>query len=259
MVSSNSLKVALLAVWSASCGSNTPSGGSGADAGTPTGASYSLTVAPIFGAKCDNCHWMGTPIGYQLQDPFDPNTGMVGRAGSWTAARHTINIVPGDPSQSFLVDKVTATDLNPDSEGAPMPYATDAVTATELAAIRTWIQNGTNNDADYQANVAPIFGDGVHLGPKAGKCSYCHTAKSLNPPNLVDPFDPARGVVNVKAIVGGTRVIPGDPDHSVLYQKVSGAPLAANLKSPMPYQTPRLTADEVAAIEAWITGGAKND
>jgi hypothetical protein len=69
-------------------------------------------------------------------------------------------------------------------------------------------------------------------------------------------------VVNVNAIVGGTgakRVIPGDPDHSVLYQKVSGAPLASNLKSPMPYQTPRLTADEVAAIEAWITAGAKND
>ena len=62
------------------------------------------------------------------------------------------------------------------------------------------------------AHKAPIFGDGVSLGAKAGKCSYCHTAKSLNPPNLVDPFDPARGVVNVNAIVGGTgakRVITG--------------------------------------------------
>jgi hypothetical protein len=78
---------------------------------------------------------------------------------------------------------------------------------------------------------------------------------------LVNPFDPSLGVVGVQARVGvgRIRVIPGDPDNSVLYQKVSGGPLSPDLKSPMPYQTPRLTAAEVAAIEAWITAGALNN
>ena len=244
--------MALLSVMFASCSSSSSSTGG-----------YGQTVVPIFAAKCVNCHWKGTPIGYQLQNPFDA-TGMVGRVGSWTSARHTVDIVPGNSSESFLVDKVTATDLNPDTEGSSKPYTPPLVTATELDAIRTWIQNGANNDASYQANVAPIFGDGVSLGSKAGKCSYCHTAQSVNPPDLTNPFssDTNLGVVGIPARVGGTgaiRVIPGDPDNSVLYKKVSGAPLPSNLKSPMPYQTPRLTSAEVAAIEAWIAAGATNN
>jgi len=241
--------MACIASWVTACSSSPGAAGTG----------YRATVAPIFETKCTNCHWAGTPIQYQLQNPFDPNTGVVGRAGSWTMARHAIVVVAGQPDQSFLVDKVQATDLNPDTEGASMPLNNPQVTATELDAIRTWILNGANNDSYYQANVAPIFGNGTSLGARAGKCSYCHTAQSPNPPNLADPFDSTRGVVNQLALVGGKRVIPGDPDHSVLYQKVSGAPLPANLRNPMPYQTPKLTTSEVAAIVAWIAGGAKND
>jgi hypothetical protein len=261
--------VFFLAIGVAACGSNgtggagSGAGGSGAGgsgAGGSGGASgYLATVFPIFEAKCVNCHWKGTPIGFQLQNPFDATTGMVGRATDWTMARNTILIAPGHPEQSFLVDKVQATDLNPDTEGAGMPLDPPLVTSTELTSIRTWIQNGANNDASFQTNVAPIFGDGVSVGAKAGKCSYCHSAQSLNPPNLANPFDTTRGVVNIAALVGGTRVIPGDPDHSVLYEKVSGAPLPAALKNPMPYQTPKLTTSEIAAIVAWIAGGALNN
>jgi hypothetical protein len=246
-----SASVVFLALGIAGCGSN--SGGTG----------YKATVAPIFQAKCVNCHWTESPIGYQLQNPFDPTTGIVGRLGSWTAARHATVVVPGSPDQSFLVDKVQATDLNPDTEGASMPFSPAPVTTTELASIRTWIQNGANNDAFYQANVAPIFGNGKSLGAGAGKCSYCHTAQSINLPDLTNPFDTTNGVVGVTALVGGTRVIPGDPDHSVLFQKVSagvsGTSLPSNLRNPMPYQTPKLTTSEIAALVTWIAGGAKND
>jgi len=242
--------VTSVAVAACGSGSNNPSSG---------GTGYAATVAPIFSASCVYCHWHGSPIGYQLQDPFDPNTGMIGRATSWTSARHTQLIVPGHPEQSFLVDKIKATDLNPDTEGASMPLSNPKVTASELAAVHDWIQNGANDDDSFHANVAPIFGDGVSLGSKAGKCSYCHTATSPNPPNLADPFDTTRGVVNITALVGGTRVIPGDPDNSVLYEKISGQPLPAALKNPMPLQVPRLTNDQISAIEAWITAGANND
>lgn len=238
-------------VAAAGCGSNSSSG--------PTSASYSGTVSKIFTDNCLYCHWPKSPIGYQLENPFDPTTGIIGRATSWTSARNTQLVVPGHPEQSFLVDKIKDTDLNPDTEGASMPLDNPLVTASELQAIHDWIQGGALNDASFQANVAPIFGDGKSLGTKAGKCSYCHAPGSPNPPDLTNPFDPARGVVNVPALVGGTRVIPGDPDNSVLYKKVSGAPLPAALKSPMPFQVPKLSATQISAIEAWITAGANND
>jgi hypothetical protein len=231
--------------------------GSGNSSGTP--GSYVQTVAPIFAGSCSYCHWRGTPIGYQLTAPFDPSTGIIGRDSSWTSARHLQLVVPGHPEESFLVDKIKATDLNPDTEGAPMPLDNPLVTDSERQAIYDWILNGANNDGSYQTNVAPIFGDGKSLGSKAGKCSYCHAAAAPTPPNLVDPFDPDRGVVNVAALVGGTRVIPGDPEHSVLYQKISGQSLPAGLMHPMPYQVPRLSTAQVAAIEAWITAGANDN
>ena len=242
---------AILTLSATGCGSV------GSSATTSTG--YLATVAPIFASSCVACHWKGSLTGYQLVDPFDPQTGIIGRQTDWTMARHTTLVVPGKPEESELIDKIKATDLNPETEGASMPFVVPALTADEIAAVRAWIAGGAKNDASYQSTVAPIFGDGKSLGASAGKCSFCHTATSTNAPNLVDPFDASRGAVNVRANVGGVRVIPSDPDHSVLFQKVSGATLPAALGSPMPLHLNPLTASQIATVEAWIQAGAKND
>lgn len=239
------------------CGS---SGGSGGGDGMQTAAvSYQRNVSPIFVSKCVYCHFPGSPIGVQLFDPFDPDTGIINRPDSWVNARNPILVVPGKPEQSALIDKVKATDLDEATEGAPMPLNFGPLDASEVDAIRTWIADGANDDAFYQSNVAPIFGNGTSLGARAGKCSYCHSSISPNGPDVTNPFDSTQGLVGVAAVVGGVRVIPGDPDSSVLYKKIAGLQGAPALGSPMPYDIPPLAATEITTLEAWIANGAKDD
>ena len=233
------------------------SGGSG---GAVAGTSYARDVEPIFNAKCDACHFAGSPTGLDLGKPFDTTVGLVNRLNSWTMARNLVLVVPGQPEMSALIDKVAATNLDLHTEGDPMPALIPPVNDQELEAIRTWITNGAENDDFFAANVAPIFGDGEHLGTRAGKCSYCHSPKAGLLPDLVNPFDPARGVVNVPATLGGgIRVVPGDPEASRLFQKIGGAPLPPDAGAAMPKRFDRLTAAEVETLRSWIREGALNN
>jgi hypothetical protein len=51
----------------------------------PMGVSYSRDVKPIFVGSCNECHHPGSAIGFDLTNPFDPATGIVGRANSYAA------------------------------------------------------------------------------------------------------------------------------------------------------------------------------
>jgi hypothetical protein len=70
-------------------------------------------------------------------------------------------------------------------------------------------------------------------------------------------------LVNVKAAgikcgtSGLTRVVPSDPNSSLMYEKVHDAvpPCGAQ----MPYGLPALVADEQALIFDWINAGAQNN
>jgi hypothetical protein len=56
----------------------------------------------------------------------------------------------------------------------------------------------------------------------------------------------------------GTRVVPGMPDSSIMYLKVSlddPAPCGAK----MPFGLPPLSQEQVDMIKAWITAGATNN
>lgn len=218
--------------------------------------SYAEQVRPIFAAKCVACHHPGSPLMLDLQDPFDPELGIINRPNSYTEARNKVVVVPGKPEKSALIDKVAAKDLDHEKDGDPMPFVVEDVTADEIATIRTWIEDGAKNDTFYEEEVAPIFGDGVHLGRRIGKCSFCHTASSPFAPDLVNPFDSKRGVVNVAAGIGGVRVKPGDPDASVLFRKISEKPLPMELGAHMPRVFEPLTAAEIETLETWIREGA---
>jgi hypothetical protein len=250
----------------AACGEAGPNGPKGgdfpsppldfSDAGPGT-VSYNADVAPIFRNHCLSCHYSGSRLDLDLQNPFDPEHGIINRPNTYTKARNSVVVVPGRPEESALIDKVSATDLDHDTEGDPMPFATPYLTADERKAIETWIDEGANDD-DTFGPVAAIFGDGVSLGRKAGKCSYCHNAASVYKPDLSHPFDPKTGVKNVAANVGGLRVKPGDAANSVLYRKVA-ASVPAELGSRMPLNYPKLTADEIETVRTWIREGARNN
>lgn len=56
----------------------------------------------------------------------------------------------------------------------------------------------------------------------------------------------------------GTRVVPGEPDSSIMYLKIStDDPSPCGEK--MPFQRGSLTQDQADLVEHWIDKGAKND
>ncbi len=220
------------------------------------GLSYARDVAPIFEARCTNCHHTGVSAIPDIENPFDPQYGLVGFANTWVESfpdTPALNVAPGNPDQSFLIDKVTDPAIR---AGDFMPWAPARLSGEELAALRQWISDGAQNDAFFAASVQPIFGTPGALGAPGGKCNYCHYAGG-NPPNLEDPFDPDTGVVNVPAIIGTRiRVVPGDPDSSFLMIKVEASEPSREIGDPMPLAYPSLSQAQVDIVRQWIAEGA---
>ncbi len=233
------------------CGSNDEMSG-------PKTVTFSHDIVPIFQSNCNSCHHPGNATAVDLTHPFDPATGIVNRPNTWTNASAKLIVDPGNVANSFLIRKVEATDLNPEVEGERMPWNVPRLTAEEIASVRQWIQSGANNDAFYQSTIVLIFGDGVSLGSTSGKCAFCHYPGTGNPPDLTHPFDPAQGVVNVMG-VHGKLVIPGDPDGSILVQKVEAQAASTAIGQPMPYQFNPLSQAQVDTLKSWVTAGAPND
>jgi mono/diheme cytochrome c family protein len=120
--------------------------------GARNDAFYTTNVAPIFGdgqsvataGKCSICHYPGSPTGLDLTDPFDPDTGAVNVTSAWRDPG--LRVAPGNVAASFLVDKIERTDLNPETEGRPMPLLYPRLYSNEVETVRTWIREGANNN-----------------------------------------------------------------------------------------------------------------
>lgn len=223
-------------------------------------------IRPIFNRRCTTCHRPGTPIGVDIQNPFAPGTGLVDSLNTWeqeyedeTPER---NVVPGDPDNSFLMHKLIGESaLPPDPDGpgpqgshggAPMPLQIAPLTEAELEAFETWVAGGAL-ESEYEP-VQRIVGDETRI---SGKCIFCHYAGTPNPPNLSDPFGP-EGLVNVKSIYRGdmVRVLPGDPERSLLIQKVRLNVPDSEFGAQMPYSYNPLTSRQLDTVRQWILEGA---
>jgi hypothetical protein len=69
---------------------------------------------------------------------------------------------------------------------------------------------------------------------------------------------PFQSLVNVDSVdnPGEKRVVPGDPEHSVLFLALNGG--HGNTK-PMPLNGDPLPAEDIDRIKRWIEAGAKNN
>jgi len=226
---------------------------------TPTAVSFAAEVAPIFAAKCNFCHHPDNAVKVDLTRPFHPELGLINRPNSWTKSSRPILVVPGDPEASALIWKVEQTELEPKIDGDPMPWHIDPLTDRELENLRQWILQGAEDDDLYRSTISRFMGDGVSLGSRGGKCAYCHYPGAAYGPDLTDLFDPQRGSVNISSDLGGVRIVPGDPEASVLFTKVKGEPLPPDLGQPMPLHYERLTVEEKQVLRDWISEGAKNN
>ncbi len=221
--------------------------------------SFSRDIKPIFEGNCMPCHW--SPKLYSVLDLSK----MVNVKTGWKAPRHEYLILPGKPDESFLLDKLTANDLDPEGEGMHMPAAYADVTPTELQTIRQWIADGARaDDPNFDTGVRDftkvkyIFGISVNLGATIGKCSLCHAPGTPYLPNLADPFEPDGGAVGLIASNGQTVIIPGDPDNSLLVKKLTD-PVPAGAGRAMPLKAPPLTDEQIELVHRWILEGAQDN
>lgn len=220
---------------------------------------YGDDVRPIFRGRCTTCHRPGTPIQVDIQNPFTGSEGLVNSVNTWAAEypgeTPVMNVVPGDPDNSFLMHKLIGESALPSNShgGAAMPLQIAPLTEDELGLFETWVEQGARDDASF-APVRAIIGDEARIG---GKCIFCHYADTPNPPNLTDPFGPD-GIVNVDADYRGdmVRVLPGDPERSLLIQKVRLNVANSEYGAPMPYSYSALTTRQLDTVQQWILEGA---
>lgn len=129
------------------------------------------------------------------------------------------------------------------------------------------------DDDDDSADAGPsgpAFDDTFALFV-GGRCDRCHTPDATD--NTLDLSARDVAYADLVDVVsdGGrcgdgahTRVIPGDADASLLYQKVAftfecglGMPLSEG-PGPPGSQSPPLTDEELAIVRDWINGGAND-
>jgi hypothetical protein len=235
------------------------------------GVTYQKDISTLF-ADCTLCHNPGSPSagvapqGPDILDPYAPGNGLTVAPNYWKEGHKNLpyperDVTPGDPDQSFLLIKLSDPSLGLLSDaGAYMPYNVPPITPDELAKIEQWVSSGAQDDDFFRNQVYGIF-----VGPlvyQPGKCDLCHYKGTPHPPDMTDPFGPD-GVVGIPSIFRNDllRVAPGDPDASLLVQRVresAGDNLpSSEFGAPMPKPVTHLDDAQQALVRQWILEGAR--
>ena len=258
------LLAALLGATSLGCEDDkSPAGPSGVSL-DPT-VSFEREVKPLLAARCAICHYEGSQVLPYLDDPLDPDTGLINFENTWFPGHdsdYEVVVRPGKPDESFLIYKVEANPdpavFDPANNGSPMPLQVPVLSAAELGAVRKWITDGAQNDSFFKEEVAPIFGTQPVITGAGGKCTYCHYDGSPTGLSVIDVFDPVSGLVGVDSVLSTKlRVKPGAPDESFLVEKLEEETPSAGGRMPLHY--PRLSEAEVARLRTWIAEGAQDN
>lgn len=90
---------------------------------------------------------------------------------------------------------------------------------------------------DYQRDIAPIL---------EAKCNRCHSAKKADGKLMTTSPD-----AMLKGGTSGPAIVPGKPDKSILIE------LIHHNEMPPKRTQPRVTADELKTLKAWIAAMEK--
>jgi hypothetical protein len=109
----------------------------------PLDPTFATIQAEIFTPTCatSSCHDSDNREGGLCLEEAESYAGLIDVEPSTIPARQAgkLRVDPGNPDNSFLLDKVEGPGLN---EGARMPNERPALSAREIEAIRTWIAEG---------------------------------------------------------------------------------------------------------------------
>ena len=207
-------------------------------------------LAPIVNERCTLCH-AGPSAAAGLR--LDSLKGLLAGSTRGPVVR------AGDPADSELIGRLRGTRL-PRMPMTGPPFLADA----QIALFETWIANGLPEGraaaptaaAPAAAPVRPDPGAPApwsHVAPIfATRCAKCHADSGL-----LGPPPEGYRLTSYAAALDATdraRIVPGRPQASELLRKVQGRSLP---RMPMD-GPPWLADDEIALIEAWIAGGARD-
>lgn len=105
--------------------------------------SFSTDVMGIFNANCNNCHTAGGPPAQLNLDPGVAYSQIVGVPATELGSMDRIE--PGDPDNSYLVNKLQGTHLSVGGSGTVMPPSGGLPQAT-INLMRTWVSEGAFNN-----------------------------------------------------------------------------------------------------------------
>ncbi len=125
--------------------------GTGVDIGNGNGGgdvTLSANVQPIFTSNCATigCH-VGTdapPIGQGMD--LSAGNAFSNIVGVQSAEASLLRVNPGNPDQSYLVNKIEGTQNSVGGSGGRMPLGRSALPASQIATIRSWIAAGALNN-----------------------------------------------------------------------------------------------------------------
>ena len=121
-------------------------------------AFFEAKVRPLLAEKCYSCHRNNPQGGLRLDS----------RKALLTGGHSGPAIVPGHSEQSLLVQAITHS-----HKRVRMPKDTDKLSAREIAAIRTWI----DQDAAWPLTPSELFQE--HVKPiLEQRCLECHAGKN---------------------------------------------------------------------------------
>ena len=201
---------------------------------------FESAIAPILNENCVVCHGESSP-----QAELDVRS----REGLLAGGRSGPALVPGTPSESLLLQKTAS--------GA-MPMGDAKLAPGEVDLIRRWIEGG----ALLEGESAAVAAGGAHeqLSPRKilvttinVKCLLCHGRRRQE-----GGLDLRTRASTVKGGVSGPAIVPGDPDGSLMIQRI-----ASEEMPPEEYQA-RLsyrpvTSAELEELRRWISEGAPWD
>lgn len=106
------------------------------------GATLAQIQQQIFTPYCASCHSPGGVGPMSLTDVAASYAALINADPTNSTARNAgqKRVVPGDPTKSFILNKLTGNTLF--GEGDPMPQNAPPLTAAQIQLIRSWIQAG---------------------------------------------------------------------------------------------------------------------
>ncbi len=158
----------------------------------------------------------------------------------------------GDATDDSAATDATSADTPADT-GTVDVFSTDATTD---AAVADMVPADTSAAAPFAA-VQTVFD---------ARCTNCHSVTALGLPGYAAL--PLTSDVSFKTLVGkpsteycgGTLVVPGKPDESYLWIKLTSDTPCSGNRMPAKFEmmpAVPLTAEQLTAVHDWIAGGAK--